>query len=133
MPDAATPDPDDCDPATCDGVCAPDGFCEIQGDSSGMKKKCPRGVRCRFLCASSQCKAGVDCREAAACEVNCIGTDACQDGVDCGMAPCEVVCDGKAACQKGVKAMGSSCTASCCGEDACQDGIQACTRGNACQ
>lgn len=117
----------------CAGTCASDGFCEIQGDTSGGEEKCPRGKKCRFMCGASECKDGVNCRDAAACDVNCIGEDACQNGVDCGMTPCEVVCNGKSACQKGVKAMGGNCTASCCGENACEDGIEACTRGDACQ
>jgi hypothetical protein len=131
LPDAS--DPTACNPALCDGVCASDGFCEIQGDSEAGVEKCPRGKKCRFMCASAQCKGGVDCRDAAACEVSCIGTDACKPGVDCGMTPCEVICDGESACKDGIRAMGNTCTASCCGTDACKGGIQACTRGNACQ
>lgn len=152
--------PGTCTQERCPGVCASDGFCEIQGSNSAVPQQCPAGLHCRILCEAGKCKGGVDCTGALTCDVHCIGKNTCKDGridcgdarvctvecegenacqgvsfpaVDCGDSLCQVECDGNGACQHGVRSTGGSCTAACCGDDAtCQDSDTSCSRTAAC-
>lgn len=158
---AGGPDADlgTCDMAGCmaaGGSCM-DGWCTIDGRRD-MGVQCPAGMPCRVTCMRDECDY-VLCRDATACDVTCVGDDACSGGVGCeradtcsircdgmracrglsgfpaigcGDATCEVMCNGMDACERGISVQSSdSCTAACC-DGACENGTGSCMRDDVC-
>jgi hypothetical protein len=114
------------------GTCAGE-VCRIAGTGESLVS-CPTGVACEVDCthAGQPCRDGVRCAGATACTVTCVGTRACQAGVDCAASTCTVTCDGDEACEGGIRGSGGTCTSHCCGVDACAQGTGACTNDNQC-
>ena len=111
-----------CDPNLCSafaGTCDATGVCQI-GPRTGSII-CPGGLRCRIACDQT-CSGGIECQSGSICEVDCVGTNACQGSeVLCrASASCTVRCEGDNACEEGVTCDGSAtCDLSCRGQNAC--------------
>jgi hypothetical protein len=128
-PDASSPCAMVC-PArggTCDGE-----VCRIVATGQGLVS-CPSGVACEVDCThpDQACLDGVRCAGATTCTVTCVGTRACQAGVDCAASICTVTCNGGEACEGGIRGTGT-CTSHCCGVDACALGTGTCINDNQC-
>lgn len=112
------------------GVCELDGACHIVTTVVDANPRCPAAMPCVVECTGDACD-GVDCGNASACTVQCLGASACdKQGVDCGQAPtCTVRCIGSNACERGqggavsVECRNSVCEVTCDGTSACLEGI----------
>jgi len=84
---------------------------------------------CVINCGAGQCNSGVTCPAGRPCQVNCIGTGACETGVvNCLAATsCDITCDGTDACDAGINCAGTTCGVQCLGNAACEDGGVDCT------
>jgi hypothetical protein len=112
---------------TCEGE-----TCKITGTGTSPVT-CPSGLACEVDCShpGRPCADGVRCADATTCTVTCVGTQACQAGVDCSGSQCTVTCNGDAACQGGIRGTGA-CTSHCCGTNACALGTGTCVNDNQC-
>ena len=113
------------------GTCVGD-VCLIAGTGESLVS-CPAGVPCEVDCthAGQPCRDGVRCAGATTCTVICVGTRACQAGVDCAASACTVTCNGDNACEGGIRGSGA-CTSHCCGVGACALGTGECVNDNQC-
>jgi hypothetical protein len=127
------------DAITCERVCGFAGgtcvgeTCRIVGTGTSLVS-CPAGVPCEVVCThlGQPCRDGVRCGHATTCTVSCVGTRACQSGVDCSTSTCTVTCNGDEACEGGIQTEGMACTSHCCGVEACGFGTGECANDNQC-
>ncbi len=124
----------------CEMVCGAAGgtcvgeICRIVGTGESLVS-CPTGVACEVLCThlGQPCRDGVRCAGATTCTVSCVGTRACQAGVDCAASACSVTCKGDEACEGGILTdAGGTCTSHCCGTEACAFGTGDCANDDQC-
>ena len=115
--------------------CRGDGTCVIDCGSGECDADvvCPPDRACEVNCVGAQaCESGhVDCSAATSCNITCMGEDACDNGVECAGASCTVLCDGIAACEDVlVTCDATACDVTCTGQDACAAGV--CCDGASC-
>jgi hypothetical protein len=110
------------DAGTCDA-----GWCVISCDGGAECKNvpvtCPPGVPCDVQCIGRDaCKQGVDCGDASACNVVCDGISSCANSkVKCRGEACKVTCSQKDACINGVECDAGTCAIRCLEDDTCKN------------
>jgi len=127
------------DGVPCESVCGAAGgtcigqVCRIVSTDQRILS-CPTGVACEVVCthANQPCRDGVRCAGATTCTVTCVGSQACQAGVECFESMCTVTCNGDRACQGGIDSSNGTCTSHCCGTNACSLGTGDCVNDNQC-
>ena len=117
-----------CEAGTCEaGTCNID--CSGSAACAGSAVVCPPGIPCGVNCAGSNaCTEGVDCTGSTACNVVCNGSNACTNAaVACSGSRCSVVCNGSGSCSQGIVCDAGRCDLACRGSASCANAPVTCT------
>jgi len=118
-------------PGTCDG-----GVCHIYCGGTGSELlpeeggggpppcdavTCPPGIPCYVHCIGTDaCQQQIDCTQSSSCRIDCLNDRSCASQLTCGPGLCEVHCDGKDSCGGGLNCQSSCfCDETCGGESSC--------------
>jgi hypothetical protein len=118
-PDGAGPPDGPLDAGPCPGFCTSCSgttcVVDCSGDrcTGGVSVTCPPGWTCQIDClGTTACEVGVVSCSGESCVIHCVGGDACDvGGARCNATTCDIVCNGGGACEEG----GACCNGGDCG------------------
>ncbi len=126
QPACAAACPGSCEGSVCHIFCGGTGN-EILPDEGGGGYPacdavvCPPDLDCYVHCiGTDSCQQPIDCTQSSSCRIDCTSDRACASRLTCGAGLCEIHCDGKDSCGGGLNCQSSCfCDMSCSGESSC--------------